>query len=164
MKNAIKVFLYAATVMIISCHKETLNSPATLTPGSTPGSVVFQQASDGIFDSLSWTSWPGNLWCLQRFGGDIFLKHSYNSNFESAYYNDHVRVFVKQADALLWTNVPYDRGGQNNYSLYFTDDNYVVSFPPPLSVTINAPRILVLAKPAAPIDFSKKVSAKIIFI
>jgi hypothetical protein len=162
MKNAIKVILYAATIMIVSCHKETLNLPPAVTPGPTPGPVTSQQASDGIFDDLFWKSWPGNLWCLQWVGGDIFLKHSYNSNFDSAYYNDHVRVFVKQADALLWANVPYDHGGQNNYSLYFTDDNYVVNFP--FFGTGVAPRILIIAKPGISIDFSKKASVKIDFI
>ena len=150
--------------MIVSCHKETLNLPPAVTPGPTPGPVTSPQASDGIFDDLFWKSWPGNLWCLQWVGGDIFEKHSYNSNFGSAYYNGHVRVSVKQENAMLWTNMPFvpnDHWGQNNYDLYFTEDNYIVSFP---FGTVNAPRIIIIAKTFAPFDFAKKVSVKIVFI
>jgi hypothetical protein len=172
MKPIIKFSIYCLLVWSItftSCKKENqlqiptrTNQPPidTLSPQPPP-------AANGIFYNLSWTQCtPGdsNLWCLQWVGGDIFEKHSYNSNFGSAYYSGHVRVSVKQENAMLWTNVPFvphDHWGQNNYDLYFTDDNYIVSFP---FGTVNAPRIIIIAKTFAPFDFAKKVSVKIVFI
>jgi hypothetical protein len=164
----ITVVLLIVVSFFTACRKETTLPYELLSSG--PGSMQLPQVandSNYIFDDLTWTQCiPGlsNLWCLKGFGGDIFTHHSYNSNFGSAYYSAHVRLFVKQAQAMLWTNVPYvshDIEGKNKYGLYFTDDNYVVTLP---FGTVNAPRIIIIAKTDAVFDFTKKVSVKMVFI
>ena len=158
------VFVFFGLCFFASCHKDPVFTlPPVRGNPTAPASQISNQSLNDIFDSLSWVSWANNLWCLQGFG-DIFLRHP--GSYDSAYYAGHVRIYLKFADSVIWTNLPYaahDHAGQNNFEVYFTDWNYVVSFPPPLSA-INAPRILILAKPRAFIDFSRKVSVKIGFI
>jgi len=160
------VLLLQFLLFLLSCSKEKLSIPAT------NGSVTSLPSNDAgnIFKNQIWKKdWPPGtgLWCFQWVGGDIFYNHPYLSSprYERDYYADHVRVYIKPSDADLWQAIPYvprDHYGANNYDIYFTDDNYIASLGG--LGTIIAPRILILAKPGAPIDFSKPFDVKIVFV
>ena len=162
MKNAIKLLAHASIVALIvftSCDKEDvgmITGPITISPPPPPlvsdSSVLY-----------SWDNYNGSgtgLWVISGFG-DVFK--NVNSKFDSTYYNDHVKVNLKFADSASGKNIPYvahDHTGQNNFDVYFTDDNYIADLGP--LGTFFAPRIIILAEPTALIDFSKKVAVKIV--
>jgi hypothetical protein len=100
-------------------------------------------------------------------GNGIFVNHPYASSpsFGEDYYADHVRVYIKPSDAASWMEAPYSPGDYNgisNNQIYFTDDNYVVTLPG--MGTVVAPRILIIGKPSAQIDFLKMFDVKIVFV
>jgi hypothetical protein len=162
MKNAIKLVAYASTIAVIvftSCDKEDvgmITGPITIPSPPSPQPI----------DSTSfyrWNNYDGSgtgLWAISGFG-DVFK--NIVSKFDSAFYDDHVKVKLKFADSAAWVSIPYvahDHTGQTRFDVYFTDNNYIINLGPLGS--FSAPRIIVLAKPTALIDFSKPVAVKIV--
>ena len=162
MKKSIIILqiMFAVAIFVASCRKADVNM--------TSGAITPTQPPPPPPDSLtlySWYNYDGSgtgLWAIDGFG-DVF--NNVVSKFDSTYYNDHVKVHLKFADSTSWKNIRYvahDHSGQNNLDVYFTDDNYYINFPPPLSAHVVVPRIIVLAKPTALIDFTKQVAVKIV--
>ncbi|SRR6266540_3691429 len=162
MKNAIKLVAYASTIAVIvfiSCDKEDvgmITGPITIPSPPSP-----QPVDSSSF--YSWHNYDGSgtgLWAISGFG-DVF--RNIVSKFDSAFYNDHVKVKLKITDSAGWLSIPYvphDHTGQNSFDVYFTDDNYQVNLGP--LGNFLAPRVLILAKPTALIDFSRKVAVEIL--
>ncbi|TAL47411.1 MAG: hypothetical protein EPN92_04925 [Chitinophagaceae bacterium] len=161
------VLLLQFLLFLLSCSKEKLSDPVTTT-SSTP--LTNANATGEVFKNQTWQSnspYGTGLWCLQSVGGDIFVRHPYSDNqrYESEYYANHVRIYIKSSYVDVWQAVPFvpkDYYGVTNYGFYFTDDNYVVSLPG--LGTFIAPRILIIAKPDAPIDFLKPFDVKFVFV
>jgi len=130
----------------------------------TSGTITLPPPQTPPSDSLNWYSWYNydgagtGLWAISGFG-DVFK--NIVSKFDSTYYNDRVKVSLKFLDS--WKNIPYaahDHTGQTSFDFYFTDDNYIINLGS--LGTFAAPRIIILAKPTALIDFSKSVAVKIV--
>jgi hypothetical protein len=153
MKQYIRIlacfFLLCSSILLFSgCHKETTASTATVIPQPLPGEYNF--------DSLSWhTHFLSGLWVLGGFGnlfGGVIQ--------DSAYYNDHIQVFLKFVGDSVWKSVAYvpqNYTGQNTPSIYFTVDN--IDHFESQRVT---PYMIIFGKPRAPVNYSLKVYVKVI--
>jgi hypothetical protein len=166
-----KIFQISLLSLIIassSCSKEkqTISTGTRLTP--TP--VTSSSSVGDVFKSQIWIrDWPPgtDLWCIRWVGAGIFVNHPYSLSpqFGTDYYSDHVRVYIKPSEAELWQAAPFvpqDYNGATTYELYYTDNNYIADLGA-LGVVI-APRILILAKSNAAIDFSKPFDVKFVFV
>jgi hypothetical protein len=85
-----------------------------------------------------------------------------NEDYDSTYYNDHLKVIIHFSS---WVTIPYvvlDFNRLPNHDIYFISNNYTFTLPiGGHSITIVLPGIKIYAKPNAAIDFSKKFSVRV---
>ena len=120
------------------------------------------------FDNLSWEKdslyTPSGFNPLYSLSGfNPFNNIIPNEPYDTAYYKDHVRVAIRFN---TWVTIPYavlDFNGLPKHDIYFIDNNYVLTLPiGGTPVPIVLPSIKIYGRPDAAIDFSKKVSVKVV--
>jgi hypothetical protein len=171
MKQTAKNILYFSLLISLilfnaGCRKEKLNDPPLLS--STNHSTNQSQTDSNvtrpgefIFENLPWRK--DSLYSLPALYKP-FENLIRNADYDTDYYKKNVKVFIRFS---TWTPIPYeahDHNGAGPHALYFTDDNYYVNvaiFGYPAGTRV-AGRIVVYAKPDTAIDFSKRVSVKVV--
>jgi hypothetical protein len=160
MKSLFKKSIYFLLLLtLVVCYTHCRKAEHELvTVTHIPDSNSLQEVF--IIDSSTWEKdlMLYKLWRL----GDLFK--NVKGNFDSAYYQDHVQVFVRFK---IWTPIPYvasNLTGSGQNAIYFTDDTYLknVGIGGYITGTQVAPRIIILARPDADIDFTQKVSVQVV--
>ena len=116
-----------------------------------------------ISDNMEWNRAPAGPWQLYAAVNQFYKKVV--SKFDSAFCKNKVKVFLKINGSSEWKVIPYvtqNMGVPNSYDFYFMayDNSGILPFP--FAGFVPSLRILIFAKPNAPIDFHKKVSVKVI--